>query len=396
MASAALGTEVGAGRLRALARQLRTALGGSSRAAQAGAAELANQVADAGDSLEAALVPLRGRRLSPHLGDQLVDAVTLTAGRLDRAIAALREQALGDQGGDDQAATRALLAATQLTSDLARVTSPTPDQVAWVTEQPPLLKLALVDVGPLLAKCLWDEVTAVLTSATVPPALPVRLGLTNFDQLDVGSPFPYPDHGLLYCATHLPDRRRPDADAAVHQELAHLIRAAGGRTLALFTSLRALKEGVEALRERVPFRILAQSDMPKPALLEAFAADEATCLFATLSFWQGVDVPGATLSLVVIDRIPFPRPDDPLMQARRERAGPGAFRLVDLSRASTLLAQGAGRLIRSSDDRGVVAVLDRRLATASYRWDLVRALPPMARTRHRSDVESFLAKARAR
>ncbi len=396
VASAALGTEVGAGRLRALARQLRTALGGSSRAAQAGAAELANQVADAGDSLEAALVPLRGRRLSPHLGDQLVDAVTLTAGRLDRAIAALREQALGDQGGDDQAATRALLAATQLTSDLARVTSPTPDQVAWVTEQPPLLKLALVDVGPLLAKCLWDEVTAVLTSATVPPALPVRLGLTNFDQLDVGSPFPYPDHGLLYCATHLPDRRRPDADAAVHQELAHLIRAAGGRTLALFTSLRALKEGVEALRERVPFRILAQSDMPKPALLEAFAADEATCLFATLSFWQGVDVPGATLSLVVIDRIPFPRPDDPLMQARRERAGPGAFRLVDLSRASTLLAQGAGRLIRSSDDRGVVAVLDRRLATASYRWDLVRALPPMARTRHRSDVESFLAKARAR
>ncbi len=396
VASAALGTEVGAGRLRALARQLRTALGGSSRAAQAGAAELANQVADAGDSLEAALVPLQGRRLSPHLGDQLVDAVTLTAGRLDRAIAALREQALGDQGGDDQAATRALLAATQLTSDLARVTSPTPDQVAWVTEQPPLLKLALVDVGPLLAKCLWDEVTAVLTSATVPPALPVRLGLTNFDQLDVGSPFPYPDHGLLYCATHLPDRRRPDADAAVHQELAHLIRAAGGRTLALFTSLRALKEGVEALRERVPFRILAQSDMPKPALLEAFAADEATCLFATLSFWQGVDVPGATLSLVVIDRIPFPRPDDPLMQARRERAGPGAFRLVDLSRASTLLAQGAGRLIRSSDDRGVVAVLDRRLATASYRWDLVRALPPMARTRHRSDVESFLAKARAR
>ncbi|PZS24078.1 MAG: ATP-dependent helicase, partial [Acidimicrobiales bacterium] len=285
--------------------------------------------------------------------------------------------------------------ATHLAADLARVTSPAVDQVAWVTEQPPVvLKLALVDVGPLLGSCLWDEVTAVLTSATVPPALPVRLGLTKFDHLDVGSPFPYPDHGLLYCATHLPDRRRPDADAAVQQELAHLIQAAGGRTLALFTSLRTLKEAVEVLRERVPFRILAQSDMPKPALLEAFAADESTCLFATLSFWQGVDVPGATLSLVVIDRIPFPRPDDPLMQARRERAGPGAFRLVDLSRATTLLAQGAGRLIRSRDDRGVVAVLDRRLATASYRWDLVRALPPMARTRHRSEVEAFLAHAR--
>ncbi len=387
VASAALGAEVGAGRLRALARQLRSALGSSARPASGSATELANQVAAAGDSLEAALVPLIGRRLPPALGEQLADAVTLTAGRLDRAISALR-----DRDGDDQAATRALLAASHLAGDLARVTSPSDDQVAWVEEQPPVLKLALVDVGPLLSECLWGKVTAVLTSATVPPALPVRLGLTGYDQLDVGSPFPYPDHGLLYCPTHLPDRRRPGAERAVHDELAHLIETAGGRTLALFTSLRAMKEGVEAMRERVPFRILAQSEMPKPALLEAFAREESSCLFATMSFWQGVDVPGSTLSLVVIDRIPFPRPDDPLTEARRERAGPAAFRLVDLNRAATLLAQGAGRLIRSRHDRGVVAVLDRRLATASYRWDLVRALPPMARTRHRREVEAFLAR----
>jgi ATP-dependent DNA helicase DinG len=126
-------------------------------------------------------------------------------------------------------------------------------------------------------------------------------------------------------------------------------------------------------------------------LVERFAADEATCLFATMGFWQGIDVPGPSLSLVTIDRIPFPRPDEPLLQARRERARADAFRLVDLPRAVTLMAQGAGRLVRSRTDRGVVAVLDPRLATNQrYRWDIVRALPPMRRTRQRSEAEEFL------
>jgi ATP-dependent DNA helicase DinG len=127
--------------------------------------------------------------------------------------------------------------------------------------------------------------------------------------------------------------------------------------------------------------ILTQRSLPKARLLEEFTADEATCLFATMGFWQGVDVPGPSLSLVVIDRIPFPRPDEPLLQARRERAGADAFGRIDLPRASTLLAQGAGRLIRSASDCGVVAVLDPRLASATYRWDVVRALPPMRRTK---------------
>jgi ATP-dependent DNA helicase DinG len=109
-----------------------------------------------------------------------------------------------------------------------------------------------------------------------------------------------------------------------------------------------------------------------------------------MGFWQGVDVRGATLSLVTIDRLPFPRPDEPLLQARRERAREGAFALVDLPRATTLLAQGAGRLIRSATDRGVVAVFDPRLATARYRWEVVNALPPMRRTRERAEVEAFL------
>ena len=229
-------------------------------------------------------------------------------------------------------------------------------------------------------------------SATVPPGLAARLGAdqARTEELDVGSPFAYQEQALLYCAAHLPDRRRPDAEAAIHDELAALVDAAGGRTLALFTSRAAMERAAEAMRKRLGWPILAQGDASKSALLEEFAAEAGACLFATMGFWQGVDVPGATLALVVIDRIPFPRPDDPLMAARRERAGPSAFRTIDLPRAASLLAQGAGRLVRSAGDRGVVAVLDSRLATASYRWDLVRALPPMRRTKERAEAEAFL------
>jgi ATP-dependent DNA helicase DinG len=137
--------------------------------------------------------------------------------------------------------------------------------------------------------------------------------------------------------------------------------------------------------------VLTQRDLPKTALIARFSEDESTCLFATAGFFQGVDVPGRTLSLVIIDRIPFPRPDDPLLSARRELLGPRAFAEIDLPRASMLLAQATGRLIRSATDRGVVAVLDPRLGTAGYRWDIVRALPPMRRTRHRADAVAFLA-----
>ena len=226
----------------------------------------------------------------------------------------------------------------------------------------------------------------MLTSATLPLTLPERLGLPDggFTQLDVGSPFDYEHQALLYCAAHLPDPRSAAFDEAAHDELEALIGAAGGRTLALFTSHRALQAAVEELRPRLAVPVLAQDELPKPALVRRFTEDPETCLFATMGFWQGVDVPGATLSLVTIDRLPFPRPDDPLLQARRERARADAFRLVDLPRAATLLAQGAGRLVRTATDRGVVAVLDPRLATnARYRWEIVNSLPPMRRTKDR-------------
>lgn len=167
----------------------------------------------------------------------------------------------------------------------------------------------------------------------------------------------------------------------------------GGRTLALFTSWKAMRAAAEAMTSRdFPFRILTQNELPKPMLTKVFAEDETSCLFATMGFWQGIDVPGRALSMVVIDKLPFARPDEPLLIARREKLGDAAFRLLDLPRAAMLLAQGCGRLIRTSSDRGVVAILDPRLNTAkSYRYELLAALPPMKRTRHRGDVEAFLA-----
>jgi len=209
----------------------------------------------------------------------------------------------------------------------------------------------------------------------------------------VGSPFDYPDQALLYCAAHLPDPRARDFEPAMLDEMESLMRAAGGRTLALFTSRRAMEAAARHLGDRVPFRVLVQDELPRPVLHRSFLEDETSVLLATMGFWQGFDAPGRTCSLVVIDRLPFSRPDDPLVEARRQaatRARKNAFAEVDLPRAAVLLAQGAGRLIRSRDDRGVVAVLDGRLATASYRWDLVRSLPPMRRTKDRDEAIGYL------
>jgi ATP-dependent DNA helicase DinG len=338
-----------------------------------------------------ALAEHSGRRLRT-LDEALAAAVTVAAGRVDRMMAALR--AITSEAGDTtNRKLRAMRAATALADELAVVAAVPEADVMWVEGPPhaPRLKVAPIDVAPTLER-LWPEVDTVLTSATIPRALSIRIGLPRetHDELDVGSPFDYGANALLYCAAHLPDPRAPAYEAAMHHELETLITAADGRTLALFTSWSAMHRAVDELRPRVPFTVLDQTSLPKPALVKAFSDDEHACLFATMGFWQGVDVRGSTLSMVTIDRLPFPRPDEPLLQARRERARGGAFMLVDLPRATTLLAQGAGRLIRSASDRGVVAVFDPRLATARYRWDIVNALPPMRRTRDREEVETFL------
>ena len=292
---------------------------------------------------------------------------------------------------------RAQKAASLLVDELSEILELPEGQVAWVEgpEHAPVLRVAPIDVGELLRERLWlgdDAPTAVLTSATIPPHLGQRLGLADgsYDEQDVGSPFSYEEQALLYCPVNLPDPRDANFEAAMHEELISLIEAAEGRALALFTSWRAMKAAADVVRGRVPWTVLTQSDLPKVKLVDVFSSDEHSCLFATMGFWQGVDVPGPSLSLVTIDRLPFPRPDDPLLRARRAALGARAFELIDVPRAATLLAQGAGRLIRSRDDRGVVAVFDRRLGKARYRWELVDSLPPMRRTKSRAEVETFL------
>ena len=410
--TAALGVEITPGRLRAVAQATRGLVGADDSRVVDGVAEVA-------DRLDAVLSTLVGRRVLHEGSDdpapesqELAAVLELAGGRLGALNGALRRAAaamagLGGVGGgsggggagEDEGArrNRALLSVGHLGEELSRVIGLGDGQVAWVeaagpSGRTPTLRVAPIDVGPLLAQRLWPNVTAVLTSATVPPQLESRLGLPpkNTDHLEVGSPFPFETCALLYCAKHLPDPRRPGAREALHAELGSLIAAAGGRTLALFTSWRAMHDAADALRPTLPFEVLAQGDIPKAKLLDAFSSDHAACLFATMSFWQGVDVPGPTLSLVTLDRLPFSRPDDPLLQARRDRAGAAAFRTVDLPRAATLLAQGAGRLIRSSTDNGVVAVLDSRLATANYRGDLLAGLPPMRRTVNHDEVVAFL------
>ncbi len=387
--SATFGVELTAGRFGALSRMGGAVLEDPPTLAA---------VEAAGSEVAAALADHVGRRLRGRLEPEIADAVTDARVAVDGFLAALKGVPTTN---DDVAAraTRAAKAAGRLADELDAVQQVRAGHVMWVegTERAPSLRLAPVDVAETLAERLWDETTAILTSATIPPSAVTRLGLPpdRVDVLDVGSPFDHESNALLYCAAHLPDPREATYEGLLHSELLALIEAAGGRTLALFTSYRAMDAAVEVLQPRLSVPVLTQRDLPKPALVAAFSDDEPTCLFATMGFWQGVDVPGRTLSLVTIDRIPFPRPDEPLMQARREVARADAFRLVDLDRAATLLAQGAGRLIRAADDRGVVAVLDPRLAKARYRWDLVRALPPMRRTKVRAEAEAFLAEVTA-
>ena len=259
------------------------------------------------------------------------------------------------------------------------------------SRRPPTLRVAPLEVGPVLRERLFREHTVALTSATLalggsfdPLAIQWGLGLPGADHLawtglDVGSPFDHPRSGILYVARHLPPPGRDQLPEAYLTELEELIEASGGRTLGLFSSMRAALQAADALRDRIKQPLLCQGDDVTAQLVRQFAEDEPTCLFGTLSLWQGVDVPGPSLQLVIIDRIPFPRPDDPLASARQRAVaarGGNGFMTVAAAQAALLLAQGAGRLLRTVTDRGVVAVLDPRLMTARYGGFLRTSLPP--------------------
>nr|WP_235861613.1 ATP-dependent DNA helicase [Tersicoccus phoenicis] len=269
---------------------------------------------------------------------------------------------------------------------------------------PATLTIAPLSVAGRLRDGLFAGRTVVLTSATLaigsafePVAGALGLqgtGAPGWTGVDVGSPFDYPRQGVLYVAKHLP-RPGQGVSAAALEELEALIRASGGGALCLFSARRAAEQAADALREKLDVPILCQGEGGTAALIEQFAADPDTCLFGTMSLWQGVDVPGPACRLVVIDKIPFPRPDDPLSTARTRAvagAGGNGFMAVAATHAAVRLAQGAGRLIRSRQDRGVVAVLDSRLATAGYGAFLRATLPPFWTTTDRDVALAALSR----
>jgi len=230
-------------------------------------------------------------------------------------------------------------------------------------------------------------------------AAPARAHRLAWSGRDVGSPFDHPRSAILYVARHLPPPGRDGLPPAYLTELRELIAAAGGRTLGLFSSMRAARQATEELRGVIDQPLLCQGDDATAQLVRQFAEDEATCLFGTLSLWQGVDVPGSALQLVVIDRIPFPRPDDPLASARQRAVaarGGNGFMTVAAAHAGLLLAQGAGRLLRTMEDRGMVAVLDPRLATARYGSFLRASLPPFWATTDPAVARAALRRLAAR
>ncbi|MEV6340179.1 ATP-dependent DNA helicase [Nocardia vinacea] len=325
----------------------------------------------------------------------------------DPESAAARTQALAAIDEVHDSAVRALTAFDE--SDPAKrhdVIWLAADEIRGVTRR--TLRMAPLSVGGLLRSRLFGTATVVLTSATLQiggsfDGLAITWGLpaqsanrsdtatangaqapsdaetVRWSSLDVGSPFDHAKSGILYVAKHLPAPGRDGLAPAYLDEIERLIGAAGGRTLGLFSSMRAARAATDALRERLNTPVLCQGDDATGALVRKFADDPETSLFGTLSLWQGVDVPGPSLSLVILDRIPFPRPDDPLLTARQravESRGGNGFMTVAANHAALLLAQGTGRLLRSVDDRGVVAILDSRLATARYGGYLRASLPP--------------------
>ncbi len=312
-------------------------------------------------------------------------------------------------------------ATSEIQTIATKMLRPSAKQVLWFEPTFSALHLAPLEVSDVLRRNLLTETPVIATSATLTigksfDAIAKSIGFVvgqdiaededeskgavdpaNVQMLDVGSPFDFASQGMLYLPRHLaePGRDGPAKDALT--ELGELIEAAGGRTLALFSSWRGVEMADEHLR-----RVLAELKMPiitqrrgdaVGPLVDKFAKDPRSILLGTISLWQGIDVPGPACTLVAIDRIPFPRPDEPVMSARSsvaDQAGGSGFMQVSLPRAALLLSQGTGRLIRSIDDRGVVAILDSRIVTKRYGSILLNSMPPFYRTSDGTVVKESL------
>ena len=381
-------------------------------AARRGASVVVTELEEAGQRLQLALADLPDGRLADGLPPAGREALVVLDGAARRVLADVRgaSRASRDGGTDAGGAALARTAVADLIDTIERMTSDSVRErrdVAWVERpragaEPPRLTLAPIDVAAAIADSLLNDRAVVLTSATLAlgggfEPMARALGLTvasdRWDGVDVGTPFDYARQGILYAPTHLPRPGRGICEAVLDELLA-LTEASGGM-LGLFSSRRAAAEAAEVLRGATDLTVYAQGDDQLSTLVEAFAADEDACLVGTLSLWQGVDVPGRTCRLVIIDRIPFSRPDDPVAQARSEAvaaAGGNGFMSVSATHAALLLAQGAGRLIRRPDDRGVVAVLDPRLRTARYGSFLARSMPALWPTGDRDTVLGALGR----
>ena len=367
--------------------------------------KFAEAIADYADDVRSD--PTKAGRL-PDLPGQLEAPIRGLKDATSSVVASINaDSAIMD---NDAMAERARVkgAVNEIQTICAKMLKPGAHQVMWFEPNFSTLYLAPLSVSGVLQKKLLTQSPVIATSATLTigksfDAIAKSIGFVvggneddieegeidpaNVQMLDVGSPFDFANQGMLYLPKHLPEPGRDGPSKEVLTELGELIDAAGGRTLALFSSWRGVEMADEHLR-----KVLAELDIPiitqkrgdsVGSLVERFASLPRSILLGTISLWQGIDVPGPSCTLVAIDRIPFPRPDEPVMAARAaeaDEAGGSGFRQVSLPRAALLLAQGTGRLIRSVDDRGVVAILDSRSVSKSYGSTLLNSMPPFWRT----------------
>ncbi|HEY7717996.1 MAG TPA: ATP-dependent DNA helicase [Pedococcus sp.] len=370
-------------------------------------ADSSETVEDAAVFLEAVLDELPEGRL-PSVPDRLA----LALARVRDTTRQVQSELKPEKGSEPDGTRKVAQAAVDEVHETAeRILEERELDVVWVSRDPrrgPVLRVAPMSVAMLLRDKVFGDRTVVMTSATLElggtfDAVAGTMGLRgegapDWNGLDVGSPFDYPKQAIAYVAKHLPPPGRDGIAEATLDEIEALVRASGGRALGLFSSMRAARDATEAMRERFSDKegeigFLCQGEDQISTLVRQFARDPRTCLFGTLTLWQGVDVPGSSCQLVIIDRIPFPRPDDPLASARSQaiaRMGGNGFMAVSATHAALRLAQGAGRLVRRADDRGVVAFLDSRMMTARYAGFLQRSLPPFWPTADRDMVLAAL------
>ena len=334
-----------------------------------------------------AVSPPAGRR---RLREVPAEPVHELATRLVELAAALE----GGRDEFDAVAARA----ERLAADAVACLEDDGNRVVWA--EPDLLAWAPVDVGAALGELLWDDgPTAILVSATLTAGdefgfVRERLGLREARELAVGSPYDFREQALLYLPRGLPDPRPPARWSASPRRWPRSAGSRAGRALVLTSSYRVADAVADGIRGRVPYEILVQGEAPRERLLERFREEVDSVLVATSTFWQGIDVPGESLSLLVIDKLPFAAPGDPLSKLAASGSRPLGgdwFHEYALPAAVLQLRQGFGRLIRSQADRGVVAILDPRLSSRPYGRAFLESLPPCPVTTERSAVADFLA-----